>query len=173
MEHYKSTLWDMHFIFGKLLLFVFTLLSLVLGVFVGSYPTNPLSLDDLGRAIIVNIRLPRTLLAASAGAGLSLAGMTFQAVFRNPLVEGSLLGVSAGVAVGAALGFAFLPDAGITPLAMLFGMIAVAMAYFIAKIGGKISPISLILGGVIVSALFSAFLSILLYSCLMKDFRVS
>ncbi|QDA32402.1 iron ABC transporter permease [Thermococcus indicus] len=149
-------------IFGKAFFVFLPILAIFLGIFVGSYPTNPFSLDEIGKTIIMNIRLPRTLLAVSAGIGLSLAGMTFQAVFRNPLVEGSLLGVSAGAAVGAALGFAFLPQFGITPLALLFGMVAVGFAYMIARMGGRLTPVSLILGGVIVSALFSAVLSILL-----------
>ena len=144
------------------LLLALPAISLLAGAFAGTYKTSPFHLDPLGRAIILNVRLPRTLMAVSAGVGLSLAGMTFQAIFKNPLVEGSLLGVSSGAAFGAAIGFAFLPHVGITPLALAFGLLAVFLAYSLARACGKASPVSLILGGVIVSSLFSAALSVLL-----------
>ena len=134
--------------------------ALFLGVFVGSYPTNPLHLDKLARAVIWEIRLPRTLMAVSAGIALSLGGMTLQAVFRNPLVDTYILGVASGVAFGAALAVSFLPSL-MTPLALIFGLLAVSLAYSLARVNGRVSTVSLILGGIIVTALFSALLSLL------------
>ena len=69
--------------------------ALALAPLVGAAP--------LGSTVVREIRLPRVLLAFLAGAGLSLAGMTFQALFRNPLASPFTLGVSSGAALGAAL----------------------------------------------------------------------
>jgi len=145
----------------KLTLLLLPALAILLGIFVGSYPTNPLNLTPGAIAIIREIRLPRTLMGISAGIALSLGGMTLQAVFRNPLVDTYILGVSSGVAFGAALAVAFLPSAGIAPLALIFGLLAVFLAYWMARINGRVSTVSLILAGIIVTALFSALLSLL------------
>ncbi|WP_456422461.1 FecCD family ABC transporter permease [Thermococcus sp.] len=136
------------------------IIALFLGVFVGSYPTNPLHLDKLARAVIWEIRLPRTLMAISAGIALSLSGMSLQAVFRNPLVDTYILGVASGVAFGAALAVSFFPSL-MTPLALTFGLLAVSLAYSLARVNGRVSTVSLILGGIIITALFSALLSLL------------
>jgi len=145
----------------RLALVLLPAVAILLGIFVGSYPTNPLHLDGLARAVIWEIRLPRTLMGVSAGIALGLGGMTLQAVFRNPLVDTYILGVSSGVAFGAALAVAFLPFIGIAPLALLFGLLAVFLAYYLARVNGRVSTVSLILGGIIVTALFSALLSLL------------
>jgi iron complex transport system permease protein len=145
----------------KLGLLVLPVASVLLGVFVGSYPTNPLHLDPLAKAVIWEIRLPRTLMAVSAGIALSLGGMTLQAVFRNPLVDTYILGVASGVAFGAALAVAFLPLVGVPPLALTFGLLAVFFAYSLARVNGRVSTVSLVLGGIIVTVLFSALLSLL------------
>ncbi|NJE48486.1 iron ABC transporter permease [Thermococcus sp. 9N3] len=144
-----------------LTLVILPVVAVLLGVFVGSYPTNPLHLDGLAKAIIWKFRLPRTLMGVSAGMALSLGGMTLQAVFRNPLVDTYILGVASGVAFGAALAVAFLPFIGLAPLALLFGLLAVFLAYYLARVNGRVSTVSLILGGIIVTALFSALLSLL------------
>jgi len=145
----------------RLLLITLPAVSILLGVFVGSYPTDPFNLTPGAVKIIVDLRLPRTLMGVSAGIALSLAGMTLQAVFRNPLVDTYILGVSSGVALGAAIAVAFLPFAGVAPLALLFGLLAVFLAYWMARINGRVSTVSLILAGIIVAALFSALLSLL------------
>jgi len=145
----------------RLALVLLPAVAILLGIFVGSYPTNPLHLDGLARAVIWEIRLPRTLMGVSAGIALGLGGMTLQAVFRNPLVDTYILGVSSGVAFGTALAVAFLPFIGIAPLALFFGLLAVFLAYYLARVNGRVSTVSLILGGIIVTALFSALLSLL------------
>ncbi len=110
--------------------------------------------------IIFEIRLPRLLLALSAGIALSVSGATFQSIFRNPLVSPYLLGVASGSAFGAALGFALsLSYSGVAGLAFGFGLSAVLTAYSIAHIRGDASPIILLLSGIIVSAFFSAITS--------------
>lgn len=62
------------------------------------------SITDAQRAVVMNVRVPRVLLALLAGAGLACAGVMMQALFRNPLADPALIGVSAGAALGAVCG---------------------------------------------------------------------
>jgi iron complex transport system permease protein len=110
------------------------------------------------RDIVLQIRLPRLLLALAVGASLAVSGAALQALFKNPLVNEYILGLSSGSAFGAALSLVFLgrtfpPQAG----AFLFGVAAVMGVLFIA---GRLeaSLVSLLLTGVIISAFFSALL---------------
>ncbi|MDC7223984.1 MAG: iron ABC transporter permease [Spirochaetales bacterium] len=85
-------------------------------------------LKESHQNILINIRLPRVIYAGLAGAGLALSGVVFQGVFRNPMAEPYLLGVSSGASVGAALFFLlnlpalFLPSLGAAGAAFLGGM---------------------------------------------------
>ena len=112
-------------------------------------------------SIIWNIRLPRIVLASLVGAALSAAGVTLQGVFRNPLVDPFILGLSAGAAFGCALSVAFLPVLPIQLSAFLFSIIASFVAYGLAKNQGEVSRLPLVLSGVVVSAFFTALVSIL------------
>ena len=112
--------------------------------------------------VILEIRLPRLLLAISAGMALSVSGATFQGIFRNPLVSPYLLGVASGAAFGAALGFALsLPYTAVAVFAFGFGLLAVMTAYSISKIRGRASTTTLLLSGIIVSAFFFALTSLI------------
>jgi len=111
--------------------------------------------------LIVHIRLPRVLAAVLVGAALALAGAAYQAVFRNPLVSPGLLGVLAGASFGAALGLLlpwnwFLTQA----LSFSMGLLAVGFGLGVANIFGNASLVTLILGGVISTGLFTSLLSI-------------
>lgn len=120
-----------------------------------SYPIDPRV-----HTVIFKIRLPRVLLALGAGMALSIAGATFQGIFRNPLVSPYLLGVAPGAAFGAAIGFALSLSYPLIPsLAFLFGLLAVFTAYSISRLKGYDSTITLLLSGIIVSAFFSALTS--------------
>ena len=115
--------------------------------------------------IILQIRLPRVLLAILIGASLAVSGAAFQAMFVNPLVSPGILGVLAGASFGAALGMLISEQWYIVQLlAFLFGFIAVGVAVLI---GGMVtnsrSTIMLVLGGVISSSLFTALLSVIKY----------
>ena len=112
------------------------------------------------RAIILEIRLPRVILAALVGIALSGSGAVLQAIFRNPLVDSFILGISAGAALGCALAVGFFPWLPVQVMAFSFGMAAVLFTYFVAKTQGEISRLPLILSGVIVSAFFTAMVSI-------------
>jgi iron complex transport system permease protein len=112
------------------------------------------------KAIIVDIRIPRVLLAGIVGACLSGAGVTLQGIFRNPLVDPFILGISAGAAFGCAITIGFLSFLPIQFMAFIFGITAVALAYTVARTQGEVSRLPLILSGVIVSAFFTALVSI-------------
>ena len=110
--------------------------------------------------ILFEIRLPRILLAMIVGLALAVSGASLQAVFRNPLVDTYILGISSGAAFGAAITLAFLPEIAVQPVAFFFGLLAVMLAYSMARIRGEVSTVSLILAGIIVTAFFSAMVSL-------------
>jgi iron complex transport system permease protein len=111
-------------------------------------------------SIILDIRLPRVVLAGLVGTALSGSGVTLQGIFRNPLVDPFLLGISAGAALGCALSIGFFSHIPLQFMAFLFGMAAVFLTYSIARSQGEVSRLPLILSGVIISAFFTAMVSI-------------
>jgi cobalamin transport system permease protein len=120
------------------------------------------SLTPTEDAIVWQIRLPRVVLAALVGGMLSLAGATYQGVFRNPLVDPYLLGVAAGAGLGATLAIAYLPrsvDAHevVPPAAFVGAALAVAAAYALARSAGvDRGPAVLVLAGVTVVSFLTA-----------------
>lgn len=115
------------------------------------------------RALVLRVRLPRLLAAAVVGANLATAGAAFQGVFRNPLVESRILGVSAGAGLGAALAMvARAGPAGIQVLSFAGGLLAAGLAILLASaFGGGI--LVLVLSGVLVSSFFSSLVSLVKY----------
>jgi len=111
--------------------------------------------------IVLRVRLPRVLLAALVGASLSVAGVLFQALLRNPLADPFVLGVSGGAALGgiavmafgasAGLGYAFVPAA-----AFLGALAATLLLFGVAGARGRLSSTSLLLTGVVFNAFASA-----------------
>ncbi|MCO5385298.1 iron ABC transporter permease [Desulfosporosinus sp.] len=120
--------------------------------------------DSMAVSVVWNLRLPRTLLNALVGAGLAVAGASYQGIFKNPLVSPDVLGVSSGAAFGAALGILL---SGVnqlaTVLALVFGILSVFMTYTLSKLRGESSTLSLVLSGMIISAVFSALISLIKY----------
>lgn len=112
------------------------------------------------RSIILDIRLPRIILAGLVGVALAGSGTTLQGVFRNPLVDPFILGLSAGAAFGCSISIGFFPELPIQLTAFVFSIGSVLLAYNIAKTQGEISRLPLILSGVIISAFFTALTSI-------------
>ncbi len=144
-------------------------------LFFGAYGVSPLMVikilldetfhlfefgDIPEKAIIFDIRLPRVLLAGLVGAALSCAGVTLQGIFRNPLVDPFILGISAGAAFGCAITIGFLSFLPLQFIAFIFATLAVMIAYAIARFQGEVSRLPLILSGIIVSAFFTAMVSI-------------
>jgi iron complex transport system permease protein len=114
---------------------------------------------DLIGTIVWEVRLPRIVLTLLVGGALAASGNALQAVFRNPLVEPYILGLSSGAAFGAALALSvsWLP---VQPTAFAFGLVAVGLSYYLARVGHTVSVVSLILSGVIVTGIFTALLTL-------------
>lgn len=111
-------------------------------------------------SIVFTIRLPRIIAALIVGASLSIAGASFQGIFKNPLVSPDLLGVSAGAGFGAAV--AILANCGnflIQLSAFIFGIISVSITYLISKTYRAGGILLLVLSGTAVSAFFNALIS--------------
>ncbi len=136
----------------------------LLGIFTGKS-------DNLQNySIVVNLRLPRILMAVIVGAGLTCAGDTFQSLFSNPLATPDILGVTSGTCVGAILAIILSCSIIETQLIALgFGLVSV---FFTLKIAGKNenrSMVYLVLAGVIASSLFNAIGSLLKYTADPQD----
>ncbi len=110
-------------------------------------------------SILFDIRVPRLILAMVVGAGLSIAGVVFQALLRNPLAEPYILGISSGGTVGAiiAIGLSLGASAFTTPLASLVGsLLVMVLVYSLAHRRGQLDTNTLLLAGVMVGAFFNA-----------------
>ncbi|HEX8982082.1 MAG TPA: iron ABC transporter permease [Ktedonobacterales bacterium] len=135
--------------------------------------------DDL---ILMQVRLPRALGAALVGAALGVSGTLFQGLLRNPLADPLLLGTSSGAAFGAvvaliltsAVTVEWLGFSLVALLAFVGALLAVALVYGLATRGGRTPVVTLLLAGVVVSALLSAAqtLLIVLYTTLQQHFGV-
>ncbi|GHU78763.1 corrinoid ABC transporter permease [Clostridia bacterium] len=143
-----------------LLLFLAVLLSMGFG----AVPIGPAGilrgLAESGTAenrILLHVRLPRTLAAVLAGAGLAASGVVMQAVLANPLASPGIIGVNAGAGLGAVLCGALIPGAvPLVPLAAFIGALcAVLLVYGISARAGA-ARVTLILSGVAVSSLMTA-----------------
>jgi iron complex transport system permease protein len=145
-------------------------------MFIGAFPILPGELMDLIAShllgvehsyppvydvVVFQVRLPRVILAMIVGAALSVSGAAFQGIFRNPLVSPYVLGLSSGAAFGAALSLAFLPSLPIQAAAFAVSLLAVGITYFMASSRGSTPVVSLVLAGVIVSAVFDSLLAII------------
>ncbi|HHY27024.1 MAG TPA: iron ABC transporter permease [Desulfitobacterium dehalogenans] len=148
------------------------LITIVISFQLGRYPIPPKELfgilfskifpieqfwADRLEIVLINIRLPRILLACLVGCCLSAAGAAYQGVFQNPMASPDILGASAGAAFGAAL--AILNHASSTLIALSafsFSLLTVAIVYFISKRTKGKNILGLILAGIMVSSLFSA-----------------
>lgn len=124
--------------------------------------------DEVTRAILLDVRLPRILLAAIVGAALSGAGTAFQAVLRNPLADPYILGVSGGAALGAAI---FTALSGGDPLggplsrpvaAFVGALVTLLVLFRLARTRGRTGSMALLLVGVVLNAFDSAVILFLL-----------
>lgn len=124
------------------------------GIVVDSGMTGP------QQAILWQIRMPRVVLGVIVGATLAVAGAAYQGVFRNPLADPYLLGVSSGAGLGATLGIVAggaLGPFSVALLAFAGGLLGVAATYGLGKtVGGGSSAVVIVLAGVAVAAFFNA-----------------
>ena len=123
---------------------------------------------DTLETIIIDIRLPRVILAGLVGAALATAGATYQGLFRNPLADPYFIGVVQGAALGAVIAF-LLPNGGqsvlIVPLFAFCGaLVSIFMVYNLARVGKNLPMTTFILAGVALGALFGSAVSYLIIS---------
>ena len=118
-------------------------------VFPGVFQAAP---DPTAETVVIGLRLPRTVLAAIAGAGLAVSGAAFQTLFRNPLATPDTLGVATGASCGAAL-------------AILLGWSGLGIQTLsVSRVPGSNRILMLILSGIVVSALFSALVALIKFA---------
>jgi iron complex transport system permease protein len=158
------------------LLLILTVVSAVASLGIGRYPVPieevvkillskiisiPQTWPAIDNTVVIEIRLPRILAALLVGGSLSIAGASFQGLFRNPLVSPDILGVAAGASVGAALAILLSePNVMIQVWAFCFAMLAVGLTYFISRQVQGNPTLSLILAGIAIESLFMAILSL-------------
>ena len=125
---------------------------------------KPQSVSDAARVAVIHLRLPRAIASAFVGASLAVSGAAFQSVFRNPLVNSGILGVSNGAGFGACVAIVFFGGGVFTYIfSFAFAVSAVLLSYFAGRISRVTTSITMILGGVIVGTFFSALVSIMKY----------
>ena len=118
-------------------------------------------------SIVWAIRLPRVVLAILVGSALAVSGTVLQGMFRNPLADPGLIGVSSGAALGAvasvALGFSFLGVATLPAFAFIGGVITSVTVYLIARHDGKTEIVTLVLTGIALNTVSGALTGLLTY----------
>lgn len=149
------------------LLVALALVSIATGAGIGATHVGPVEVwrvltgagDDWSRAVLLDLRLPRTLLAMLVGAGLGVAGVLLQAVVRNPLAEPGLIGVSAGAsgAVVLATAFGVISVRLQVPIAVVGALAGCALALVLAGLkGSREDPVRLILAGAAINGLLGS-----------------
>jgi iron complex transport system permease protein len=146
------------------LLFLIIGISLIVGTAdisikqLGDLLRGALPMEDPARLIILKIRLPRIILAGLVGFALSLGGVVFQAILRNPLADPFILGVSSGSAFGAVLGiiFGFGFGLGIPVMAFLGALFTIWMVMTLGARQMGMESSTILLTGVIINAFFTA-----------------
>jgi iron complex transport system permease protein len=128
-------------------------------------PGNWSLADD---TIVWRVRVPRVLLGITVGAGLGIAGVALQALVRNVLADPHVLGVTSGASTGAAATILFgvgagTGGAGLTGSAFLGAVIAAILLFVIARVGGRITSLRLLLAGVTIGYVLSAATSFLIF----------
>ena len=132
----------------------------------GAFGLGP-AVDDVTRTIVLQVRLPRIVLAALVGVGLAAGGTVFQGVFRNPMADPYIIGVSAGAALGATaaivlgLTVVFLGVSAVTLSAFAAALLVTFLVYRLARYRGEVMVEHLLLAGVAVGAFLAAIISAL------------
>lgn len=156
---------------------VFFLLCFFGSFLLGKYPISPGTLirvffskvismeknwSSQVETVIFQVRLPRIIMAALIGSGLTCAGAAYQGIFQNPLVSPDVLGVSSGAGFGAALGLLIgLSYRAVSASSLLFGILAVFLVYLISSRVKHNPALGLVLGGIMIGSLFTSGVSFL------------
>lgn len=157
------------------LLFVVFLAIFFISFALGRYPVDPITLTKIllsrifdieqdwarqAETVVFNIRLPRVLIGALIGAGLSLSGLVYQGIFQNPMVSPDVLGCTSGAGVGSALGLLWaMGYFTISFMSFAGGLIAVGLVVLIASRVKSQPVLGLVLAGIMISSLFNSILS--------------
>lgn len=117
--------------------------------------------------ILFQLRLPRVLLAAVVGVGLAVAGTLFQGLFRNPMADPAVIGVSSGAALGAILvivagGAGVLGGLGVAGAAFVGALAVAFLVYRLARVGPAVHVVTLLLAGIAVAAVISGLMSLVM-----------
>ncbi|MDQ0207740.1 FecCD family ABC transporter permease [Alkalicoccobacillus murimartini] len=154
---------------------LFFLVSAVGGLALGAVVISPQEIwaimlgnnESLGHTILLNVRLPRLILATLAGACLAAAGAILQGVMQNPLADPSIIGVTAGGGLAASLAMVAIPQIGyLLPVLSFGGAFLTALLIYLFAWDKGASPLKIILAGVAINALLGAVQSgiMILYS---------
>ena len=130
--------------------------------------------NDATHFLMFNIRLPRIILAALVGAGLAISGAAIQGLFRNPLADQTLIGVSSGAMLFAVLSIvfmgsilasfsAFFRQASVAIFAFIGGLLTTYLVYLLSKREGKTSVMTMLLAGIAISAFAAAITGVFIY----------
>jgi iron complex transport system permease protein len=117
--------------------------------------------------ILFELRLPRVVLAVLVGSALAVSGAVFQALFRNPMADPAIVGVSSGAALGAIVviilgGGAALGGLGVSAAAFVGALVVAVLVYRLARIGPTVQVATLLLAGIAVAAVISAVISLIM-----------
>ncbi|MDF2372107.1 MAG: iron ABC transporter permease [Rhizobiaceae bacterium] len=124
-------------------------------------PSQAPSWTKLEETVVELVRLPRVLAAVLIGFGLAVSGGALQGLFRNPLVDPGIIGVTAGAGFGGTLAILLgIHGYMLLAIAFCFGIGSVVLVKFLASVRGRTSILTLVLAGVVISAFFSAAISI-------------
>lgn len=164
------------------LVYLLPIALLIISLFVGRYQTPLSAVADESisafsslffgtpasvstqHTVLFNVRLPRILAALLVGAALSIAGASFQGIFRNPLVSPYILGVGSGAGFGACLAILLWNNYLIIQLmAFAFGLLAMFIAISMGKVSKGTGTLVFVLSGIIVSSIFTALTSLAKY----------
>ena len=120
----------------------------IFAAMLGSHP-----LTEMQRLILFHLRLPRVLASGLVGAGLAMAGLLFQGLFRNPIADPYVIGSQGGAILGACIGISFLSQWSVfgfsatTLLAFAGSAVTMALVYSLARSAGKTNVVTLLLAG--------------------------
>ncbi|MDX9873234.1 MAG: iron ABC transporter permease [Clostridia bacterium] len=144
----------------------FVPVSDIFRIFYAKIAGIPSNCPEMIESVVIKVRLPRIITAVLVGGALAISGTAYQGLFKNPMVSPDILGASAGAGFGAAMGILLsLGILGIQGSAFLFGLIAVVLSYSISSAvsRGKDAILILVLTGMVVSTLFSSFITLIKY----------
>lgn len=126
--------------------------------------------DEVAKNILFHIRIPRILISSFCGGILAVCGVILQSLFKNPLVEPKIIGVSTGAAFGGCLaillGFSGLV---LVLFSFIFGLLALILLYYIVNFVKNVSIFTLVLSGIVVNGFFAALISLVQYMADVED----